>query len=170
MKSIRFDAFDKQSVDHARRELIAVKYEWKRKADICSEMIAAMLADLINENLMNVEIADDLKDVTTHQQVFAAPGVEARANGNMVTVYGENAVFIEFGAGVYHNSGTNNPLADKVEFDTAIGSYGKGQGNKKYWFVAHNLISCGTPAYMPIYKAIEEIKPKIPSLIRQVFL
>ena len=171
MKTIHIEAFDKSSVDKAIEEIKAIKKEWKRKTSQAENLIAEELANLINENLMNVIIADDLKDIKTHQEVHRAPGVEARAKGNTVTIYGENAVFIEFGAGIYHNGGeVNNPLSEAVQFDTSIGSYGKGHGNQKYWFVAHNLISCGTPAYMPIYEAIETIKPMIPTIVRQVFV
>lgn len=170
MKTIHIEAYNKQSVQNAIKEVKSVKQEWQRKARQAENIVAAELAKLINEELMNVAIADDLKDTKTHQQVHSVPGVEARANGNTVTIYGENVVFIEFGAGIYHNSGGNdNPLSKAVQFDTSIGSFGKGQGNKKYWFVAHNLISCGTPAYMPIHNAIEAIKPQIPTLVRQVF-
>lgn len=171
MKTIHIEAFDKSSVDKAIEEVKAIKKEWKQKAKQAESLIAEELANLINENLMGVAIGDDLKDIKTHQQVISPPGVEARARGNTVTVYGENAVFIEFGAGIYYNGGgVNNPLSKAVQFDTSIGSYGKGQGNKKYWFVAHNLISCGTPAYMPINNAIEQIVPMIPTIVRQVFV
>ena len=171
MKTIHIEAFDKSSVDKAIEEVKAIKKEWKRKAKQAESLIAEELANLINENLMNVALADDLINVKEHQQVISAPGVEARAKGNTVTIYGENAVFIEFGAGIYHNGGgVNNPLSMAVQFDTSIGSYGKGHGNEPYWFIAHNLISRGTPAYMPINNAIEQIVPMIPTIVRQVFV
>ena len=170
MKTIHIEAFDKSSVDKAIEEVKAIKKEWRRKAKEAEKLIAEELANLINQNLMNVAIADDLINVKEHQEVHTAPGVEARARGNTVTVYGENAVFIEFGAGIYHNGGVDNPLSKAVQFDTSIGSYGKGHGNEPYWFVAHNLISRGTPAYMPINNAIEQIVPMIPTIVRQVFV
>lgn len=170
MKTIHIEAFDKSSVDKAIEEVKAIKKEWKQKTKQAESLIAEELANLINQNLMNVAIADDLINVKEHQEVHTAPGVEARARGNTVTVYGENAVFIEFGAGIYHNGGVDNPLSKAVQFDTSIGSYGKGHGNEPYWFVAHNLISRGTPAYMPINNAIEQIVPMIPTIVRQVFV
>lgn len=170
MKTIHIEAFDKSSVEKAIEEVKAIKKEWKQKTKQAESLIAEELANLINQNLMNVAIADDLINVKEHQEVHTAPGVEARARGNTVTVYGENAVFIEFGAGIYHNGGVDNPLSKAVQFDTSIGSYGKGHGNEPYWFVAHNLISRGTPAYMPINNAIEQIVPMIPTIVRQVFV
>lgn len=170
MKTIRIDAFDKKSVDKAISELRAVKKEWKRKADLCSEMIAAALADEIQKNLDAIFMTDDLKDVKTHQATPKRSAMSATAIGNRVVIEGEDIVFVEFGAGIYHNAGSYNPLSEAVEFDTSIGSYGKGKGNGKYWFVAHNLISCGTPAYMPIQNAIDTVKPQIPTMLRQVFV
>ena len=65
MKTIRIDAFDKKSVEKAISDLKAVKKEWKRKANLCSEMIAAVLADEIQKNLEAIYMTDDLKDVYT---------------------------------------------------------------------------------------------------------
>lgn len=170
MKTIHIDAFDPKSVNAAIAELKAVKKEWKRKANVCSEMIATALADEINKNLDAIPFTDDIKDIKTHQPVPRNSFASAYAQGNRVYINGQEIAFIEFGAGIYHNQGVNNPLSEAVQFETGIGSYGKGNGNKKYWFIAHNLISCGTPAYMPIYEAIETIKPMIPTLVRQVFV
>ena len=170
MKTVHVDVFDKSSLEKAIDELNAVKQEWQRKGNLCAEMIAAVLADEIQRNLDAITMTDDLKDIKSHQPVDSISAKQAYAQGNRVYIKGKEIVFVEFGAGIYHNSGVDNPLSQSVQFDTSIGSYGKGQGNKKYWFVAHNLISCGTPAYMPIYNAIEAVKPQIPTLVRQVFV
>lgn len=173
MKTVHIDISSRNSVRQAISELQNVKKEWQRKADLCSETIAAMLADEIQKNLDNIGFTDDMKDVKTHTELPLRSELSAVAVGNRVIVSsaeGEIA-FVEFGAGIYHNQGVNNPLADSIQgFDTHIGSFGKGQGNKKYWFVRHNIISCGTPAYMPIYNALETIKPMIPTIARQVFV
>ena len=170
MKTIHIDIGDPKSVTAAIAELKDVRAEWRRKANLLCETVAAMIADQVSENLSEIDMSDDLKDISTHTPVprFPILGVEAR--GNQVYIGGEEIAFVEFGAGIYHNGGRSNPLADKVQFETAIGSYGQGNGNKKYWFVAHNLISCGTPAYMPIYRAIEAVKPKIPMIAREIFI
>ena len=170
MKTIHIEAFDKSSVDKAIEEVKAIKTEWKRKANLCSEMIAAALADEINKNLEAIPMTDDVIDVKTHTPKPVNWFAAAYPQGNRVLIKGHDIVFIEFGAGIYHNGSVNNPLSQAVQFDTSIGSYGKGHGNEPYWFIAHNLISRGTPAYMPINNAIEAIKPQIPMMIRQVFV
>ena len=170
MKTIHIDISSRSSVSQAISELQNVKKEWQRKADLCSETIAAVLAEEINKNLDEIKETDDLINVKTHSKVYSPNGITATAIGNRVEIYGSEVAFVEFGAGITHNQGTNNPLSDKVHFDTAIGSYGKGQGNKPYWFIYHNVISRGTPAGMPIQKAIETVEPMIPTLVRQVFV
>lgn len=169
MKTIRIDIADKTSVENAIKELRTVKAEWQRKVNLCCETVAAMLADKISENLLAIPYSDDVYDVGTQspKPTFPILGVEAR--GNRVYIAGEEIVFVEFGAGVYHNNGRTNPLGEAVQFDTAPGSYGA-NGLKEYWFFAHNLKSYGTPAYMPIYNAIQAIKPEIPTIVRQVFV
>lgn len=174
MKTIHIDLFDKDSVKNAIAEIEAVKAEWARKANLCAEMIAAMLADQIQANLDAIPYTDDVINVKTHQYERKSTNFFVTAQGNMVYVGGEEVVFVEFGAGYTHNSnGSENKLADefaKTGLKTDIGSYGKGQGLQPYWFFAHNLISKGTPMYMPIYRAIIAIKPEIPTLVRQVFV
>lgn len=176
MRTIHVDAFDKKSIEHAKREIKAVKLEWQRKADLCCEAVAAMLADMIQANLDAIPYTDDLIDVKTHQPMPMTTDrsiLSASAIGNLVYVTGVEVAFVEFGAGVYHNSGMQNPLVTElnaVHFPTEIGSYGKGQGNQPYWFVAHNLISRGTPMYMPIYRAILAIEPEIPTIVRSIFV
>lgn len=170
MKTIHIDIGDPKSVTAAIAELKDVRAEWRRKANLLCETVAAMIADQVSENLSEIDMSDDLKDISTHTATPRFPILGAEARGNQVYIGGEEIAFVEFGAGIYHNGGHSNPLADKVQFETAIGSYGQGNGNKKYWFVAHNLISCGTPAYMPIYRAIEAVKPKIPMIAREIFI
>lgn len=170
MKTIKVDCTSRLSIKAAIWELQDYKKEWQRKANLCCEVIASALADEIQKNLDAIPYTDDRKDVKFHAEMPAKSYMTATATGNRVTVSGVEVAFVEFGSGIYHNSDTNNPLADKVQFDTAIGSYGKGHGNEKYWFIAHNLISCGTPAYMPIQNAIDTIKPQIPTMVRQVFV
>lgn len=171
MKTIHIDIGDPDSVKAAIAELKEVRAEWNRKANLLCETVAAMIADQVSANLSEIPYSDDLKDVSTHTPTPRFPMLGVEARGNQVYIAGEEIVFVEFGAGIYHNSnGQQNPLAEKVQFETDIGSYGLGNGNKKYWFVAHNLISCGTPAYMPIYRAIEAVKPQIPTIARQIFV
>lgn len=170
MKTITVDILDRDSIQKAVTELRAYKQEWERKANLCCEAVAAALADKISENLSAIPYSDDMFDVGTHTPMPRPPILGVEARGNQVYVGGDEIAFVEFGAGVYHNQGRTNPLSESVQFSTTPGSYGQGNGVKPYWFIAHNLISYGTPAYMPIYNAIEEIKPEIPTIVRGIFV
>lgn len=175
MKTIYIDAFDKESVKKAIREVQAVKLEWQRKANEAAKEVCREIAMQIKANLEYIPYTDDMKNVKTHEIIMKKDtlgvwDLTETSNGCKVTITGKDIVFVEFGAGVYHNQSGINPLAENVSFSTDIGSFGKGQGNNKYWFVAHNLISCGTPMYMPIYRAILAIKPEVPTIVRRVFV
>ena len=168
MKTITIDIADVASVRRAEAELRAIRADWLKRLDRAANAVAEELALLIADNYGDIGYSDDIKDISTHASTPRIPMYAVYARNNVVYVQDQEVAFVEFGAGIYHNAGgTVNPLSSVVSFDTSIGSYGKGQGNNKYWFIAHNLISCGTPAYMPIAKAIEAIKLMAPTIVRR---
>ena len=175
MKTIHIDLFDPQSCKSAVYELREVKREWERKANEAAKEVCREIAMQIRANLEYIPYTDELKNTKTHEVIqrkdnLGVWDLTETKNGCKVTIKGKDIVFVEFGAGAYYNHGNENPLSEMVEFETDIGTYGKGQGLNKYWFVAHNLISCGTPMYMPIYRAILAVKPEIPTIVRKVFV
>lgn len=88
-----------------------------------------------------------------------------------VAVQAEDLFFIEFGAG--HFATGLNPLSDEVSFSTERGSYGHGLGVLDSWHFTdeqgRRLKSTGTPATMPIFKAIEQTKAELPNIFRGVY-
>ena len=91
-----------------------------------------------------------------------------------VVAYGKEAVFVEFGAGVYFNgpAGTSpHPWGDKGPY--YIGEYGEGKGKRKVWYFyddnGYLRATLGTPASMPLYHATEDVKQRIPEIAREVF-
>lgn len=85
----------------------------------------------------------------------------------------EQALFIEFGAGIHFNKGTNHPLAG--QFGYGVGTYpgqthaynDKGwsyQGEDGRW---HH--SYGTKATMPMYTAGVEMRTKIIEIAKEVY-
>ena len=95
----------------------------------------------------------------------------------VVVANGEDAVWCEFGAGVYHNGsvGTSpNPYGNELGF--TIGSYGKGHGKQKVWGYYTDpdsktglVLTHGTPASMPMYNAAQEVLRKSVEIAREVF-
>ena len=93
-------------------------------------------------------------------------------NGYVIVAEGEAVAFIEFGAGVYHN--TSEPYPNpRPQGVVGIGEYGKGHGKQKAWgYIDENdevVITRGNPAAMPMWYASEEIKNSVLRIAKEVF-
>lgn len=93
-------------------------------------------------------------------------------DGYCILAEGKAVAFIEFGAGVYHNSGEPYPNP-RPEGIVGIGEYGKGHGKRKAWGFRNEsgelVITHGNPAAMPMWYASEEMRSKIKSKFLEVF-
>ena len=93
-------------------------------------------------------------------------------NGYVIVAEGKAVAFIEFGAGVYHNTSEPypNPRPGGI---VGIGEYGSGKGKRKAWgYLDENnevVITRGNPAAMPMWYASEEIKNKVLEVVKEVF-
>lgn len=93
-------------------------------------------------------------------------------NGYAIVAEGKAVAFIEFGAGVYHNTGEPypNPRPSGI---VGIGEYGKGHGKRKAWGYKNEsnelVITRGNPAAMPMWYASEEIKNSVLRIAKEVF-
>lgn len=90
---------------------------------------------------------------------------------SVVIADGPDAVFIEFGAGVYHNGmlfASPHPWGD--EFGYAIGLYKKpySKGVRNAWNFPGG-VTRGTPADMPMYRGLNEALHEMDDIIRKVF-
>ena len=98
--------------------------------------------------------------------------LETISNGYAIVAEGHAVAFIEFGAGVYHNSG--EPYPDpRPEGIVGIGEYGKGHGKRQAWGFTNDsgelVITHGNPAAMPMWYASEEMRSKILKIAKEVF-
>lgn len=98
-------------------------------------------------------------------------GFVARAD---LVVSGKELMFIEFGAGVYYNGAAgSSPHPKGQEFGMVIGSYGLGNGQKTVWGYYDKdgelVLTHGTKATMPVYKAELEMIRKYVSVAKKVF-
>ena len=91
----------------------------------------------------------------------------------MVIANGEDAVWVEFGAGVYHNGSVgSSPHPKGAELGMTIGSYGNGRGSRRVWGYYDEgglVLTRGTPAQMPMYSAAKAVCEKIDEIARRVF-
>lgn len=109
--------------------------------------------------------------------VYKKPNVtvEIENNDNVSVVFtnDEDAIWVEFGAGVYYNGSIGkSPHPKGAEFGYTIGSYGKGFGKGNAWGYMENgelKITRGTLASMPMYNAVKSIISKAEKIAREVW-
>lgn len=99
--------------------------------------------------------------------------VEHKSGSSLVIASGEDAIWVEFGAGVYHNgSAGSSPHPKGTELGFTIGGYGKGDGKKNIWGYYSDgelKLTHGTPAKMPMYRAVQTVCNEIASIAKEVF-
>lgn len=101
-------------------------------------------------------------------------------NAYRIVADGKAVAFIEFGSGVYHNTGEPYPNP-RPEGVSAIGEFGAGKGKRKAWYYKGDpgtngelqeggvVKTRGNPAAMPMWYATEEMKQSIITLAKEVF-
>lgn len=171
-RTITVNLLDSASIDAAVRELQDYAKFVRRKAEELQERVAYFIARDASV-VFNTAVADDLIGegaVTGNVEVT----VEENGNVTLVIASGKDAVFMEFGAGVYYNGSVGsspNPLGTDLGF--TIGSYGKGHGARNVWGYygedGQLHLTHGAPASMPLYKAVQTIIRDIAEIAREVF-
>lgn len=160
---------DKAEIDAVIKDLETYKRDLERRISEVRTRVGQFLA----------EKAQNYFDNTTADPGASASGghipdvaVLFNEEGNVTVVYamGPEVTFIEFGAGVYHNSGAIHP--DRPEGFT-IGTYGKHLGSRNAWGYKDETgqlhITHGTPMQMPFYNAAVEAGDQVYRIAREVF-
>lgn len=160
-----------QDIDRAIRELAQYKTEFLQKVELLREKVADRLAVEAQSGFTGAVVDDLIKGGQKFADVKVS--VDNRANLSVVVAIGEDAVWVEFGAGVYHNSSPgSSPHPNGAELGFTIGSFGKGNGKKETWGFYEDgelKISRGTPATMPMYRAVQTVCDDIQSIAKEVF-
>ena len=158
-------------IDNAIRELELYKQEFQQKVDTYRKRIADEIAKIASLNFGTAVMEDVIKGTPRKPEVTV--GVNDSGDIAVVVANGEDAVWCEFGAGVYHNGSVGsspNPYGKDLGF--TIGSYGKGYGKAKAWGYYEDgqlIITRGTPASMPMYNAVQEVTRKAIEIASEVF-
>ena len=153
------------------KELADYKQEILQKTELLREKVAERLADEA-KNGFSGAVVDDL---TRGGQRFAQVDVSVDNRGSVTVVVasGEDAVWVEFGAGVYHNgSPGSSPHPHGAELGMTIGGFGKGNGKKEVWGFYEDgelKLTRGTPARMPMALAVTTVCNDIQSIAKEVF-
>lgn len=170
-KTIRF-GLGVTDINRAIREVNKFKQDFRNKVDTYRKRIAEELAVQASLNFGNAVVDDVIHGSPRRPDV--AVTVSERGSISVVVAEGEDAVWCEFGAGVYHNGSVGsspNPFGNDLGF--TIGSYGKGYGKKQAWGYYDEdgelVITRGTPATMPMYNAAQEVMRKAVEIAKEVF-
>ena len=158
-------------INRAMKELADYKQEILHKTELLREKVAERLADEA-KNGFSGAVVDDL---TRGGQRFAQVDVSVDNRGSVTVVVasGEDAVWVEFGAGVYHNgSPGSSPHPHGAELGMTIGGFGKGNGKKEVWGFYEEgelKLTRGTPARMPMALAVTTVCNDIQAIAKEVF-
>ena len=166
-------SLDTASINAAVQELRDYAKWVERKTEELRERIAYFIAKDASA-VFNTAIAEDdlwAGAITGSVDVI----VESQGdNMTLVIANGKDAVFMEFGAGVYFNGAVGsspNPWGTDLGF--TIGSYGFGQGKKEVWGYRGEdgeiHLTHGAPASMPLYRAVQSVSRDIERIAREVF-
>jgi len=167
-KKIRV-SLSQKSIQNAINEIRKYQRELISKNELFVRRLAELGIPVIDQNIA-VAQGDSDKNHNTYIKINSFGSYsEAR-----IVVEGSDLLFIEFGSGVHYNgSAGTSPHPKGEEFGYTIGSYGKGQGSKDFWFyyadTGEAVMSHGTESTMPVYKASVEIIQNIRRVAREVF-
>ena len=163
-----------KSINAAIKQMTTYINRIKSKTAELGEMIAERVAWSASQGF-STAIADDI--FTGGDRPTGDVTVSIEQNGNVCVVIadGSDAVFIEFGAGVYYNGAAGtSPHPKGAENGFLIGEYGKGQGKRRVWALPESttenpILTHGTPAAMPMYRGVQDAISVIGELAGEVF-
>lgn len=158
-------------INRALRELEQYKREIVRKTELLRKRVAERLEDEVNSGFAAAVVDDLLKGGTRKPQVKVTK--DDRDAVSVVIASGKDAVWVEFGAGVYHNGASgSSPHPRGAEFGLTIGGYGEGKGKRQVWGFYEDgelKLTHGAPAAMPMYNAMQTVCREIASIAREVW-
>lgn len=141
-----------------------------------TELFRKRVAEEISESAQRMFNASIVGDTLTGDVIMADVEVTVEPEGkvSVVVASGEDAVFVEFGAGVYYNGAVgSSPHPKGATFGYLIGSYGQGKGARKAWGYkgkdGEYHVTHGTVAKMPMYNACMDIVDELYMIAKEVF-
>ena len=171
-KIIRISLSEKE-IDRAIKEIEQYKREIIRKTELLRTKVAERIANLAQSGF-NGAVVDDLTGESGGvRKADVRVSIDERENVSIVIAAGEDAVWVEFGAGVYHNGSVgSSPHPKGSELGFTIGGYGKGMGKRQTWGFYEDgelRLTHGTPAIMPMYNSVKAVCDEITDIAKEVF-
>lgn len=169
-KLIKFE-LSEDSINSAIKELTNYKNEIIRKSELLRDRIAERISIDSQRGFNGAIISDVINGTAKYANVSVS--VEKTGAITLVIAKGEDAVWVEFGAGVYYNGlAGSSPHPKGSELGFTIGGYGYGMGKKKTWGFYEDgelLLTRGAPAKMPMYNALKIVCDDIAAIAQEVF-
>ena len=164
-----------KDLNRAIKELEKYEKDFQKKVNLLRVRLAEEIKTLAQSGFNSSGVNDTVRGGTRPAEV----DVTVSDNGNVTVVIasGKDAVWCEFGAGVYHNGGVgSSPNPYGGDLGLTIGSYGDGHGKQDVWGYYETpgdpntlILTHGTEATMPMYNAVQTIVPKVVNIAREVF-
>lgn len=171
-KIIRF-GLSTSEIDRAIKELEQYKRDIIQKTELLRKKVAERIESLVASGFASAIVDDLTGDSGGVRHAEVEVSVDEKENVSIIIAKGEDAVWVEFGAGVYHNgSAGSSPHPKGAELGFAIGEYGKGMGKRQTWGYYEDgelRLTHGTPAAMPMYNAMKNVCQEIDAIAREVF-
>lgn len=168
-RTIKIDLFDSKSLQSAIKQIQQYRDDLPRKCELFVRRLAEVGIPVIDQNI-SAAAGDSDKNHNTYIKLNSF-GSYSQAE---LIVESRSILFLEFGAGIHYNGaagGSPHPKGEEMGY--TIGSYGKGQGKNDFWFyyadTGEAVMSHGTQATMPLYKAGVEIRRQILTIAKEVF-
>ena len=171
-----------KDIDRAIKDVEKFKQEFLKKVDTYRERLAEEIKANAQINFSS-SVMEDVVGTIVDKKLVPGGGtrkpdvnvyVSNKGGITVIVAEGEDAVWCEFGAGVYHNGSVGsspNPYGNDIGF--TIGSYGDGHGKQQVWgyYNENNeiVLTHGTPASMPMYNAAQEVLRKSVEIAREVW-
>lgn len=177
-KVISFGLSEKE-IDRVIQELAQYKQGFVHKCNEVARRVAERIAAEA-QNRFNSAVVDDLTDRSgSPRKATVTVRTENRGDYFAIVADGKDAIWVEFGAGVYHNgsAGTSpNPYAQTATGvpnpPIAIGTFGKNGTRSTWGFYDEGgelKITHGTPAAMPMYNAVQTVSREVAGIAQEVF-
>ena len=169
MRTITFDVCDPGAINNALHELHTYTSWFQWKCRELRERVATRIA-WNAQNGFNTARGNDIIKGEWPVDNRVDVTLDHQGNVSVIIASGEEAVFIEFGAGVYHNGPAgDSPHPWGIENGYTIGSYGQHKGVRNAWNIISGVVTRGTPADMPMYRGAEEAIRTLDDIVKDVF-
>lgn len=159
-------------IDKAIKELEEYKKDIKRKTSLLQDRIAKRIEEEADKGFASAVVDDFVRG--GYQKPDVTVNYTTQGDISVIVAQGEDAVWVEFGAGVYHNGNLgSSPHPRGSELGMTIGGYGQGKGKQRSWGFKDAdgtlHVTRGTPAQMPLEKAVLSVLDELPQMAKEVF-